>query len=163
MVRLTGDDDVAVSVRRGAGYQAMHVAFSKVQYSHRVEEQLTIELAAEIGAVSFHTWADCGDTALLVFYFHESETREEIDLERVRRIVGDVITTWEDRTAASLDRAFGPTEGRRLFRRYIREEDRSGLYRDITRPDEVPEDLQRFEQLQDRLEVRILPGAAGSA
>jgi glutamate dehydrogenase len=162
MVRLTGDDDVAVSVRRGAGYQAMNVAFSKAHYSHRVEEQLTAELAAEIGAVSFHTWADCGDTALVVFYFHESEV-SEIDLERVRQVVGDVITTWEDRTATSLDRVFGPTEGRRLFRRYIRTEDRSGLYREITRPDEVPEDLQRFEQLQERLEIRILPGAAGSA
>ena len=98
-----------------------------------------------------------------MFYFDDAAGVEEIDLERVRHLVVDVITTWEDRTAAALDRAFGPTEGRRLFRRYIRIEERSGLYREITRPDEVPEDLQRFEQLQDRLEIRILPRAAGSA
>jgi glutamate dehydrogenase len=164
MVRLTGDDDVAVSARRGAGHLAMHVAFSKIHYSHHVEEQITSALAAEIGRVSYHTWADCGDLALLVFYFHESDVGEpEIDFERVRRIVTDAITTWEERTATALDRAFGPTEGRRLFRRYVRPEDRSGLYREITTPEEVPGDLRRFEDLRDRLEIRIVPGAAGSA
>ncbi len=163
MVRLTGDDDVAVSVRQGVGYQAMYVAFSKVRYSPRIEELLASELAAEIGTVSYRTWADCGDVALLVFYFHEAAIREEIDLDHIREVVGVVITTWEDRTARALDRAFGPTEGRRLFRRYVRVEDQSGLYREITRPEEVPEDIQRFEQLQDRLEIRIVPDARGSA
>ena len=162
MVRLTGDGDVAVSSRRGAEYQALHVAFSKVQYSPRVDERLTSELTSEIGPVSYHTWADCGDAALLVFYFDAAAVADDIDLDRVRQAVVEVITTWDDRTAGALDRAFGPTEGRRLFRRYIRAEERSGLYREITRPEEVPEDLHRFEQLHDRLEVRILPRAAGS-
>jgi glutamate dehydrogenase len=164
IVRLTGDLEVAVSARRGNGYQALYVAFSRVRYSPGVEEKLTTDLAARLGRVAFHTWADCGDAALLVFYFHEADLREEIDLDRVRRTVGEAITTWQDRAATALDQAFGPTEGRRLFRRYIRDdEQKSGLYREITSPDEVPEDLQRFEQLQDRLEMRHLPGAAGSA
>src|SRR5262245_48358385 len=163
MIRLSGDDDFAVATRRGVGYQALHVAFSKVHYSHRVEEDLTAELAREVGPVSFHTWADCGDTTLLVFYFSESAAREAIDLDLVRRIVEESITTWEVRTAAALDAAVGPTEGRQLFTRYIRAEERSGLYREITTPEEVPEDLQRFEQMQERLEMRLLPDGAGSA
>jgi len=163
IVRLTGDVEVAVSTRHGAGYQALYVAFSKIRYSHRVEEELTSALAAEIGPVSFHTWADCGDAALLVFYFPESSQQDDIDLETVRTMVGTIITTWEDRTAMALDRTFGPTDGRRLFRRYVRAEERSGLYREITPPDEVPEDVRRFEQLQDRLEIRIVTGSSGSA
>src|SRR5215510_15552567 len=111
MIRLSGDDEFAVSTRRGLGYQALHVAFSKVHYSHRVEEQLTAELAREVGPVSFHTWADCGDIALLVFYFSEPAVREEIDVDRVRRVVEQAITTWEVRTAAALDAALGPSEG----------------------------------------------------
>jgi glutamate dehydrogenase len=163
IVRLTGEGDVAVSSRRGVGYQALHVACAKVQYSPRVEEQLTQELVACIGPVSFHKWADCGDAALLVFYFDDAAVPDGIDLDEVRDIVARVVTTWEDRAAAALDRAFGPTDGRRLMRRYIRDEDRSGLYREITAADEVPEDLERFEQLEDRLEIRILPRGAGAA
>jgi glutamate dehydrogenase len=156
VVRLSGNGDVAVSTRRGVGYHAVHIAFSKTRYSHEVEERLSSALTAAVGRVAFHTWADCGDAALLVFYFPESGSETAIDIERVRDIALDAVTTWEDRTAAALDEAFGPTEGRRLYRRYVDIEGRSRLYREITPPAEVPEDVRRLEQLQDRLEIRIL-------
>jgi len=162
MVQISGDDEIAVTTRQGNAYNAVNIAFSEVHYSHTAEEQLKERLAAEFGPISFSTWADTGRLAVLVFYFDRATLEHPIDVERVTEIVHEVITTWEDRTSAELDREFGPTEGRRLFRKYVRAESRSGLYRETTPPEEVPEDVRRFEQLEDRLEARIMPKDAGT-
>ena len=42
-----------------------------------------------------------------------------------------LVTTWEDRVAQALEKEFGEREGRQLFKRYVRPETRSGLYREV--------------------------------
>lgn len=54
-----------------------------------------------------------------------------------------------------MERVFGPIEGWRLFRRYVTEQSRSGLYRESTPPEEVPADLQIFDQIEGRLEIGV--------
>src|SRR5262249_48252332 len=44
-----------------------------------------------------------------------------------------------------------------------RTETRSGIYRESTRPEEVPADLERFEQLEAQIETHVLPHSAESA
>ena len=104
-----------------------------------------------------------GAVALLVFYFDSETLEHPIDVKTVKDITRRTITTWEDQVAVILDQAFGPIDGRRLFRRYIRTDTRSGLYRESTQPEEVPEDLKRFEQLEAQLETNVLPDTAESA
>ncbi len=160
LVHMSSDDEIAVTSRQGAGYRAVCIAFSDLRYSHKVEEDLKRTLAATFGPISFNTWADCGVNALLVFYFDESTLEHPTDVDKVRTITESVITTWEDRAAVELEKTFGPLDGRRLFRKYIRRESRSGLYRESTPPQETPEDIRRLEQLEDRLETRILAETA---
>jgi glutamate dehydrogenase len=157
MIQISSDDEIAVTTRSGAGYYAVCVAFSSIHYAHQVGEELTKKLGEAFGPISFHTWADCGSSALLIFYFDGPTLEHPIDAQRIREMVRDATTTWEDRAGAALESVYGPTEGRRLFSRYVRSETRSGLYRETTPPDEVPEDVRRLEQLQSRLETRIVP------
>jgi NAD-specific glutamate dehydrogenase len=65
--------------------------------------------------------------------------------------------------AAALEAEFGEREGRRLFRRYVTPESRSGLYREVTAPDRVPVDLGMLEALESRLEVRVAAKTAETA
>src|SRR5262249_55169309 len=110
MVHASSDDEIAVTSRAGAGYQAVCTAFSDIHYSHHAEEQLTRSLVSAFGPVTGHTSADCGSMALMVFYFDPATLLHPIDLDRVRAIVREVITTWEDGAAAALERAYGPIE-----------------------------------------------------
>ena len=55
----------------------------------------------------------------------------------------------------ALEAEFGASEGRRLFQRYVRPESKSGLYREVTAPEQVPGDLRQFEALESRLEVGV--------
>jgi glutamate dehydrogenase len=160
MVFLSSDDEIAVNVRPGEGYQAVSVAFSALHYSNKAETDLGDALAREFGPVAYHTWADCNGTALLVFYFADATLEHELDAARVREITAGVISTWEDQVATEVERSFGAAEGRRLFRRYVRQESRSGLYRALTRPAEVPDDLRVFEALEGRLELAVQPDTA---
>jgi hypothetical protein len=52
--------------------------------------------------VSFHTGADCGATALLLYYFDTAGLEHPIDVSRVREIAAGVISTWEDVAATVL-------------------------------------------------------------
>ena len=70
-------------------------------------------------------------------------------------IVERVISTWEDRVSAALEQTYGPAEGRRLLTRYIRSESRSGMYRESTSPDDVPEDLRRLESMESQLQTYV--------
>jgi glutamate dehydrogenase len=160
MVFLSSDDEIAVSVRPGEGYHAVSVAFSAIHYSNKAEQDLGQALAEEFGAVAYHTWADCNGTALLVFYFADATLEHPLDPARVREITSGVISTWEDQVATALEQSFGAAEGRRLFKRYVRQESRSGLYRALTRPSEVPDDLRSFEALEGRLELGVQPDTA---
>ena len=162
MVYVSSDDEVAVTSRTGAGYHAVRAAFSGIHYSHHAAEQLTRSLIEAFGPISSHTSTDCGPMTLLVFYFDAATLTHPIDLERVRAIVRNGITTWEDRAATALESVYGATEGRRLFRKYVDERARSGLYRETTPPEQVPEDVRRLDRLESRLEVRVIPESAES-
>jgi glutamate dehydrogenase len=163
MVYMAGDDEIAVSTRKGRGYVALAIAFADRRYSPRAEEELKTALAGAFGPISFNTWADCGTNGVLIYYFDESSLERPVETALVRELTRKVITTWEDQTALALEYAFGPIDGRRLFKKYVRSESRSGLYRESTRPEEVPDDLRCLEQLEGRLEMAVIPGTAERA
>ncbi len=156
IVYMTGDDEIAVATRKGPGYVSLSIAFSRLRYSYRTEESLKAALAEAFGPISFATSTDCGSVTLLLFYFDSSRLEHPVDVAAARRLTESFVTTWEDRVAAALEAAFGEREGRRLLIRYIRDESRSGLYREATPPEEVPEDIKRLESLEGRLEVRVI-------
>src|SRR5438552_7234305 len=157
IVYMSSDDEIAVHVRKGAGYAALQVAFARSRYSYKVEEDLRLALADVFGPTSFSTSADLGTVSLLLFYFDASRLEHPVEADRVRPITESLVMTWEDRVAKALEAAFGEREGRRLLLRYVRTETRSGLYRESTPPEEVPDDLRHLEELESRLEARILP------
>ncbi|MFN8060530.1 MAG: NAD-glutamate dehydrogenase [Vicinamibacterales bacterium] len=163
MIYLSSDHEIVVTSRKGLGYEAVSIAFSEAYYSHKAEESLRLELAEAFGPISFNTWADMGVIALLVFYFDETGLERPIDVEHVRRITERVISTWEDQVGGTLESTFGPIEGRRLFKRYVRVETRSGIYRESTPAEDVPEDVRRFETLEAQLETRVRTHAVDSA
>ncbi len=160
IVSLTADDEIAVYSRRGSGYVTLYVAFSRLRYSVKTEADLGQALAEAFGPVSFSTSADCGAVTVLLAYFDAGRLEHPVEVEAVRRITRSLVTTWEDRVAAVLEGAFGEREGRRLFSRYVRSESRSGLYRESTPPEEVPEDIERLERLEGRLELSLVPRSA---
>src|SRR5262245_48863495 len=148
IVYASSDDEIAVTSRSGGGYHAVSTAFSDIHYSHHVEEQLRHALVDACGPVSGSTSADCGSMRLLVFYFDARTLERPVDPAEVRAIVRGVITTWEDRVAIALEKVYGPAEGRRLFRTYVNDRVRSGLYRETTPPEQVPEDVRRLDCLE---------------
>ncbi len=154
---ITGDDEIAIHSRKGAGYEALYLAFSRFRYSYQTEEALRQALADAFGPISYSISVDCGAVTLFLFYFDSSRIEHAIDPEEVRQITLPLVTTWEDRVAQALDREFGEREGRKLFKRYVRPETRSGLYREATPPEQVPEDVRHLEALEGRLEARVIP------
>jgi glutamate dehydrogenase len=158
---MSGDDEIAVHARKGKGYMALSIAFSRVRYSYEIERELGETLAREFGPINFAASADLAAVSLLVFYFDAARLEQPLELDSVRRIVESRLTTWDDRVVAALVQAVGERTGRQLFRRY--EESFSGLYREATQPAEVVEDVQYFERLEGRLEVRVLPRSTETA
>ena len=163
MVYMAGDDEIAVTTRKGRGYSAALVAFSDTRYSRKGEEELKVGLARQFGPISFSTWADCGTTGVVIYYFDASTLERPLDEATIREMTRETITTWEDQVAIAIEQAFGAIEGRRLFKKYVRTESRSGIYRESTQPSEVPADLIRLEQLEGRLELSIIPVNAETA
>jgi glutamate dehydrogenase len=157
---VTSDEEIVVHGRSGAGYETVYVAFSRLRYSYRIEEELQRSLVEAFGPISFSTSADCGSVMLLVFYFDSSRLEAKIDLGAVHTLVTELVTTWEDRALNFLISANGEAQGRALFKRY--EECFLGLYRESTPPEDVPEDIARLEGLEDRLEVRVLSSTGQS-
>jgi glutamate dehydrogenase len=162
IVYMTGDDEVAVHSRRGAGYVALSIAFSRLRYSYKAEEDLKHALAEAYGPIAFSSSTDCGAVTLLLCYFDSSRMERPVDNDEVRRMTEGLVTTWEDRVAVALEAGLGEREGRRLFQSYIRSESRSGLYRESTPPEEVPGDIRNLEALEGRLQVGVLPRSAGT-
>ncbi len=157
IVYMTGDDEIAVHCRSAKGYVALSIAFSRLRYSYKIEEDLRRALAEEFGHISFHTSADCGAVTLLLYYFDANLLEHPVEEEAVRRLTRGLVTTWEDRVGAILEASFGEREGRRLFERYVRSETRSGIYRESTPPEEVPGDLTHLETLEGRLIAAVVP------
>jgi glutamate dehydrogenase len=160
IVHMTGDDEIAVHVRQGQGYEALYIAFSRLRYAYQTEEALRRALAENFGPVAYGTSVDCGPVTLFLFYFDAATLEHPVEADEVRRLTAPLVTNWEDQVASALERKFGEREGRRLFRRYVTPESRSGLYREVTPPEQVPEDVEHFESLEGRLEVRVIPRTA---
>jgi glutamate dehydrogenase len=160
IVNMTGDDEIAVHARPGRGYVALSLVFSRLRYSYTVEQALLHALSEAFGPVTFHMAGDLGSLSLLVFYFDAARLEHPVSTDEVQRIAESLLTTWEDRAAAALERRFGEREGRRLFNKYVRLESRSGLYRESTPPEELPEDIRQLDLLESRLRARLIPRRA---
>ena len=163
IVFMSGDDEIAVDSHRGPGYVALRIAFARSRYSYKVEADLRQALEGAFGPISFAASEDCAGVMLLVFYFDASRLERPVDTAEAQRITTRLVTTWEDRVALALVRSWGERDGRRLFDCYVRSETRSGLYRESTPPEEVPEDIGHLEALEAQLEVRIRPRSAERA
>ena len=160
IVHVASDEEIVVEIREGAGYQALYVAFSRLRYSYQTEAALRRAFSDAFGPVAFATSVDSGPVTLLIFYFNSNELEHPVDPAEARRLTEPLVTAWEDHVARALEAAFGAREGRRLFQRYVTPESRSGLYREVTSPEQVPADLRQFEALESRLEVGVtLKGA----
>jgi glutamate dehydrogenase len=153
---MVRDEDILIRKRKGAGYVCLAVAFSRLRYSYGVEQNISRAFTNAFGPVSFQASADCGAAYLLLFYFDLDRLDHPVEETDVRRIVLPLVTRWEDSVSAALEARFGEREGRRLFRRYVTHETRSGLYREVTPPEMVPEDLMHLENLEARIEARIV-------
>ncbi|MCK6681269.1 MAG: NAD-glutamate dehydrogenase [Thermoanaerobaculia bacterium] len=163
MVYMSSDDDIVVSARETGKYSALGIAFSDSRYSSKTGADLKEALGRTFGPVSFSTTTDCGAVALLLFYFDSATLEHPLEPARIREITAGVISTWEDQVGYALEKTYGAIEGRRLFKRYIRSESRSGLYREATQPSEVPEDVRHFEVFEGRLELGLLPDTPETA
>jgi glutamate dehydrogenase len=160
IVHMAGDEEIVVEGRRGPGYETLYVAFSRLRYSYRTERDLGRALGERFGRLAFATSVSAGAVSVLIFYLDSTDLDRPLDLAEARQLAASLVTTWEDRTAAVLEEAFGEREGRRLLRRYVTPETRSGLYREVTPPEEVPADVRRMEELETRLDVRVVPRTA---
>ncbi len=160
---MLGDEEIVVRSRYGAGYVVLSVAFSRLRYSYNVQNNLRRALSESFGPVSFSTLADCGAVSLILFYFDSNRLDHPIDEAAVYRTVASLVTAWEEQASAALVAAFGEREGRRLFQRYVTPETRSGLYREVTSPEMVPDDVKHLDSLEARLEVRIVQRSAETA
>ncbi len=163
IVHVASDDEIVVEGRKGAGYEALYVAFSKLRYAYHIEAALRRAFAYAFGPVAFGTSVDCGPVTLLIFYFDANRLEHPVDVDEARRLTEPLVTDWEDRVAAALEKEFGEREGRRLFRRYVTPESRSGLYREVTAPEQVPNDLRQLEALESRLEAGVVAKTAEMA
>jgi glutamate dehydrogenase len=154
---MLGDEEIFVQYRNGTSYVVLSVTFSRLRYSHYIQEKIQRALSVAFGRISFHTSANCGSASLILFYFDQNFLNHPINEDAVLEIVTPLIKTWEDQTAAALKEVFGEREGRRLFKNYVTLETRSGLYREVTPPAMVPEDVRHLNNLEERIEVRLIP------
>jgi glutamate dehydrogenase len=160
VVHVASDDEIVVQKRDGVGYEALYVAFSRLRYSYQGEQALRRAVADAFGPVTFATSFDCGPLTLFIFYFDEAQLERPVDVDVAYALVEPLATSWEDQAAAALERTFGEGRGREMFRRFVTPESRSGLYRESTPPEQVPADVERFEALEGRLELLVVPKAA---
>ena len=157
--RDRGDD-----ARPARATTTVSMAFSDLHYSHRVEEDLQAD--AERGLrpdLVQHLGRHGRDRPARLLLRPERRSSTRSTSRRCASIVERVISTWEDRVGVTLEQTFGPAEGRRLYMRYIRSESRSGMYRESTRPEDVPEDLRRLETIEAQLETHVRVDTAESA
>ena len=122
IVYMTGDDEIAVHARKGPGYVALDIAFSRLRYSYKdragpapgaLADAFGPDLLRHLGGPGR------GEPAPLLLRLRAARApggRREV---RARSPRG---SSPPGRTAraVALETAFGEREGRRLFDRYIR-------------------------------------------
>ena len=162
IVFATGDDDLFVQIRQSAVYQALYLVFPHSRYSVQMERDLKKRYEAAFGPITFVTSADLGNTSMIVFYF-DGEHTPSIDGTQAEEIAAQETNTWTDRVSLEMVRHFGDAQGRRLFDRYVRSESRSGVYREMTPAEQVPQDIEWLEQLNQGIGARALPKSSESA
>ena len=160
LIHISSDDEIVTTVRRGPAYSSAQIAFSQSRWSSKTANDLEEALSRQFGPVSFSSTADCGATTLVVHYFDAGSLEHPLEADRIRDITAGVIETWEDQVARELEHAYGALEGRRLYKSYVRHESRSGLYRELTPPAEVPDDVRLFQVLEGRLELGLVADSA---
>ena len=162
IVYMTGDDEIAVHTRSGPGYVALSIAFSRAALL--VQDRGGPAPGARRGLrahlVQHLRGPGRGQPAALLLRRRRgsstpwTRTRRASITAGPRHHLGGPRRSrrWRPRSASA--RAAGSST------RYIRRESRSGLYRESTPPEEVPQDIQHLESLEGRLEVRVLPRSA---
>ena len=138
------------------GYVALYIAFSRLRYSYKVEEDLRQALADAFGPIAFSTLGGLrrGHPAPLLLRRRAPRAPggRRRGVRRMTERAGHHLGGPRGRGArgrrSASARAGGSSD------RYVRPESRSGLYREATPPEEVPEDIQHLESLEGRLEVR---------
>jgi len=163
IVFATGDDDIFVHLRQGAGYQALYLVFSRLRYSGQMERDLTHRYQDQFGPITFVSSSDLGNSSMIVFYFDGDRLSEPVNVDLARDMAAQEANTWSDRVSLEMVRHFGEENGRKLFNRYVRTESRSGVYREMTPPEQVPHDIVCLEQMADGLGARALPRSAEEA
>src|SRR4029453_8093731 len=111
IVHMTGDDEIAVHVREGRGYEALYIAFSRLRYAYQTEEALRRAVAENFGPVAYATSVDCGAVTLFLFYFDAATLEHPVEADEARKLTAPLVTNWEDQVAATLERKFGEREG----------------------------------------------------
>ena len=69
IVQITGDDEIAIHHRIGAGYVALYLAFSKQRYSYELEENLRRTLSQRFGPITYAMSQDTESAQVVFFYF----------------------------------------------------------------------------------------------
>ena len=157
IVQITGDDEIAIHHRIGAGYVALYLAFSKQRYSYELEENLRRTLSQRFGPITYAMSQDTESAQVVFFYFDLHRMDRRLDEDEILKITERLLTTWPEAVSRRLTEAFGEKQGRRLLQRWVTHETRSGLYREATPPHEVPFDVEHLDALEGRLEVAVVP------
>ena len=150
IVYMSGDDEIAVTTRQGAGY---HAVLDRVLRPALFAQGGRGPQAGARRGVRPDLLQHAGPTAARSRCCCSTSTPRRSSIRSTSSAVEGRSRAARSRpgrtgSRSMLEQAFGPLEGRRLFRRYIRTETRSGLYRESTPPEEVPEDSCGFEQLE---------------
>ncbi|MDH4100672.1 MAG: NAD-glutamate dehydrogenase, partial [Nitrospirota bacterium] len=156
VVSMTSDDEVIVRSRPGTAgrYHVLYIAFSHARFSHQVEDRIIEGVSHSIGPVQYHTDTDGGTVEMLALYLDASRMTSAIDYEAVKSLVAEILMTWDDRAIGFLTRALGEHEGFSAYYRY--RATFSSLYREVTPPAEVPDDLAKLKALDTDVLVRVL-------
>lgn len=160
VVSITSDDEIVVVSRQGksGSYHVLYLAFSHARFSHQVEDRIVAEISGSIGPVQYHTDTDGGTVEILILYLDGKKLQRSIVHDEVRRLVSDILMTWDDRVIGYLTQSLGEHEGFSVFHRY--HGSFSSLYREVTPPAEVPGDLAKMESLGHDVQAKVLVQSA---
>ena len=141
IVYMTGDDEIAVHVRNGRGLRGpLHRLLARCATRTRPRRRCGRALADAFGPISFATSVDCGAVTLLIFYFDAAAPRAAHRRGEVRRLTArprhHLGGPGRGRPREGVRRARGPAA---LPRATCTCETRSGLYRESTPPEQVPD------------------------
>ena len=107
IIQITGDDEIAVHHRIGAGYVALYLAFSKQRYSYELEENLRRTLSRRFGPITFATSQDTESAQVVFFYFDLHRMDRALDEDEILKITERLLTTWPEAVSRRLTEALG--------------------------------------------------------